>query len=43
MAIGIEFLGKCLISEEDWNKQGQSKIDFEYAINNLNSFKDYIL
>lgn len=38
MAIGIEFLS----TEEDWNKQGQSKIDFEYAINNLDSFKDYI-
>ena len=41
MAIGIEFLGKCLSSEEDWNKQRQSQIDFEYAINNLNSFDKY--
>jgi len=41
MAIGIEFLGKCLSSEEDWNKQGQSKTDFEYAVNNLDSLKDY--
>lgn len=41
MAIGIEFLGKCLSSEENWNKPNQSKIDFEFAINNLNSFEKY--
>jgi len=41
MAIGIEFLGKCLSNEEDWNKQGNSKTDFEFAINNLNSFEKY--
>jgi hypothetical protein len=41
MAIGIEFLGKCLNSEEDWNKPNQSKIDFEYAINNLTPFEKY--
>lgn len=41
IAIGIEFLGKCLSNEEDWNKSGQSKIDFEYAINNLTSFTKY--
>jgi hypothetical protein len=41
MAIGIEFLGKCLNAEEDWNKSGQSKIDFEFAINNLTAFAPY--
>ncbi len=40
MAIGIEFLGKCLNEFEDWNKP-QSKTDFNYAINNLEAFKQY--
>lgn len=41
MSIGVEFLGKCLNSSNDWNQGGQSKIDFEFAINNLNSFQKY--
>lgn len=41
IAIGIEFLGKCLnIKEQDWNKGG-SKENFERAIKYLNSFKEY--
>lgn len=41
MAIGIEFLGKMLNNSEDWNKQGQSKVDFESAITSLSSFSSY--
>lgn len=43
MAIGIEFLGKCLNTYEDWNHFGRGipKADFELAINNLNSFDKY--
>lgn len=41
MAIGIEFLGKCLNEFEDWNEPNRSKADFEFAINNLNSFSSY--
>ncbi|RZL46265.1 MAG: hypothetical protein EOO93_26150 [Pedobacter sp.] len=37
----IEFLGKMLNNSEDWNKQGQSRVDFESAINTLNSFNKY--
>jgi hypothetical protein len=41
MAIGIEFLGKCLNDQEDWNAQGRSKADFELAINSLSSLASY--
>jgi len=41
MAIGIEFLGKCLNSQEKWNTTGQSKDDFELAVNRLNSLSPY--
>lgn len=41
MAIGIEFLGKCLNTHDDWNQSGQSKADFELAINSLHSFDKY--
>lgn len=41
MAIGIEFLGKCIdINQKDWNK-GKSKDNFERAINNLEAFNTY--
>jgi hypothetical protein len=40
MAIGIEFLGKCLNTHNDWVK-GKPKNDFELAINSLNSFTRY--
>lgn len=41
MAIGIEFLGKCLNEFDDWNKPGRSRDDFELAVNNLNSLEPY--
>jgi len=41
MAVGIEFLGKCLNGFDDWNKQWRSKDDFEDAINKLNAFSKY--
>lgn len=41
MAIGIEFLGKSLNSFEDWNEPNRSRVDFELAINSLNSFSKY--
>lgn len=43
MAIGIEFLGKCLNSHEDWNHyaSGVPRQDFERAINQLDSFSKY--
>lgn len=42
MAIGIEFLGKCLdTNTQDWNKPSMSKIHFELAINNLSSLEKY--
>lgn len=41
MAIGIEFLGKCLNEYEDWNESNRSKKDFELAIDNLESFRRY--
>jgi hypothetical protein len=39
MAVGIEFLGKCLNSSEDWHKS--NKNDIENAINTLDSLKKY--
>lgn len=43
MAIGIEFLGKCLNSQIDWNyfASGVPKEDFERAIKELKSFEKY--
>jgi hypothetical protein len=41
MAIGIEFLGKCINDQEDWNAQGRSKVDFELAVNSLSSLASY--
>jgi hypothetical protein len=41
MAIGIEFLGKCLNESASWNESYRSKPDFELAINTLNSFAKY--
>jgi hypothetical protein len=42
MATGIEFLGKCLdLEAEHWNERGKSKINFEYAIKNLEAFEKY--
>lgn len=42
IAIGIEFLGKCLDhSASDWNVSGKSKKNFEYAINTLSAFTPY--
>ena len=41
MAVGIEFLGKALNNNSDWNQSGQSKLDFENAINHLNAFSSY--
>ncbi len=43
MAIGIEFLGKCLNTHDDWNyyAKGVPKDDFELAINKLDSFTEY--
>ena len=40
MAIGIEFLGKCLNSSKSWNA-ANSKGDFESAINELEAFSSY--
>ena len=41
MAIGIEFLGKCLdVKQQDWNK-GSSKKNFNKAIDTLDAFKKY--
>jgi hypothetical protein len=40
MAIGIEFLRKCLNKHDDWTK-GKPQPDFELAINSLNSFTRY--
>lgn len=41
MAIGIEFLGKCLNEFENWDKSGRSKDDFELAVKSLNSLESY--
>jgi hypothetical protein len=43
MGIGVEYLGKALIDDYDWNKDRVSSECFEYAIKNLESFKDYKL
>lgn len=42
MATGIEFLGKCLDADaHHWNVTGKSKVNFEYAINTLDSLTPY--
>jgi hypothetical protein len=42
MAIGIEFLGKCLdTSTDNWNKGGRSKANFINAINTLPGLQFY--
>jgi hypothetical protein len=48
MAIGIEFLGKCLNEHEDWNnwippkeRQPNTIVDFDRAIRELTSFEVY--
>lgn len=42
MATGIEFLGKCLDSAaRHWNVPKKSQINFEFAINNLDSLEKY--
>ena len=41
IAIGIEFLGKCLNNYENWNEPKRSEKDFELAINSLKSFEKY--
>jgi hypothetical protein len=43
MAIGIEFLGKCLNESASWNENFRSQTNFELAINELNSFTKYRL
>ncbi len=42
MAIGIEFLGKCLDTEiQNWNARNSSKKHFELAIKKLHSLNKY--
>jgi hypothetical protein len=42
MAIGIEFLGKCLDNNANhWNVPKKSKVNFEYAINHLDALSAY--
>lgn len=42
MAIGVEFLGKCLDEKtQNWNTSRKSRYHFELAINNLFNFKRY--
>jgi hypothetical protein len=42
MAIGIEFLGKCLDTDnQNWNTPRKSKYHFELAIKKLSSLKIY--
>jgi hypothetical protein len=39
---GIEFLGKCLdLEAPHWNVKNRAKVNFEYAINQLNAFENY--
>jgi hypothetical protein len=43
MAIGIEFLGKCLDSKAvEWNVRHKGESNFKLAINSLNSLNIYI-
>ena len=41
MGIGIEFLGKCISIEQNWNESGNSKSDFEAAVKEIPSLKRY--
>ena len=41
MAAGIEYLGKVLNPNEDWNAQGESGRDFNNAISSLKAFEKY--
>lgn len=41
MAIGIEFLGKCLNNKSDWDTKNMTKKDFNSAINKLKPLKKY--
>lgn len=40
ISCGIEFLGKCL-NNRNWQDTGQSKADFENAVENIPSLKRY--
>ena len=41
IAIGIEFLGKCLNNSVDWNEYRKNGLDFKLAIDTLKSFKEF--
>jgi len=42
IGVGIEFLGKCIdTNEQDWNKPGNSSKHFKKAINELSSLIKY--
>jgi len=42
MGIGIEFLGKCLASEDsNWDVEGKSRSSFKNAVESLSSLKKY--
>ncbi|MEQ8359629.1 MAG: hypothetical protein RH860_09095 [Cytophagales bacterium] len=41
VAVGIEFLGKCLDESVDWQDSGHSKEHFKKAINEIPSFTKY--
>lgn len=41
MAVGIEFLGKCLNKSEQWNTKGGSRTDFEHAIKSIPVLQKY--
>jgi len=41
IASGIEFLGKCINNESDWQKEQMSRDDFEGVIKELDSFSNY--
>lgn len=41
IASGIEFLGKCLNKSSDWQRSGESKVDFENAITHFKSLNKY--
>ena len=41
IASGIEFLGKCINDQKDWQTEKMSRTDFQNAINQLDSFVNY--
>ncbi len=41
IASGIELLGKCINSKDDWHTKNGSREDFENAIDNLKAFANY--